>query len=104
MAHLYDIIENEIEEHIYTVGYLTDHIDGDASILMTMVQHIDKLYIYAAEQFNTESLEGGITSFGFQDDIVTLGEFSPQVPKTLQLKIGRQVEKFIETNLLPHQQ
>ena len=103
-ADLVEIIENEQDDHMHIVGYLTDHFDEDSSILMTMIQHIDKLYMYAAEQFNTESLEGGITSFGFQDGIVTLGEFSSEVPKMLQMKIGRQAEKFIETNLLPHQQ
>ncbi len=99
-----EIVDNTNEDGGYTVGYLTDQFDEESSVLMSMVQHVNKLYIYAAEQFNTQSLEGGITSFGFQDGIVTLGEFNSEVPKTLQLKIRRQVDKFIETNLLPHQQ
>src|SRR5690625_2373891 len=103
-TELIEIVESEIGESVYAVGYLTDSIDEEGSILMNMVQHVDKLYTYAAEQFNTESLEGGITSFGFQDGIVTLGEFNAKVPKTLQLKIKRQIDRFIETNLLPHQQ
>lgn len=99
-----EVVENANEDGIHTVGYLTDQFDEESLVLMSMVQHVNKLYIYAAEQFNKQSLEGGITSFGFQEEIVTLGEFSSQVPKSLQRKIERQVENFIETNLLPHQQ
>lgn len=98
------IVESAKKDGRYTVGYLTDQFDDEGTVLMSMIQHIDKLYISAAEEFNKQSLEGGIISFGFQDDIITLGEFSPSIPKSLQIKIQRQVNKFIETNLLPHEQ
>lgn len=99
-----EIVEAADQDDIYTVGFLTDQFDEEGTVLMNMVQHVNELYLFAAEQFNTESLEGGIMSFGFHDGIITLGEFNTEVPKTLQMKISRQIDKFIETNFLPHQQ
>jgi transcriptional activator of comK gene len=100
-----EIIERASSDDIYTVGYLTDQSDHEEpTVLTSTIQHVHKLYVYAAEQFNKDSLEGGIMSFGFQDEIITLGEFSPNVPKSIQMKVERQVDKYIKTNLLPHEQ
>lgn len=100
-----EFVEMASQDGLYTVGYLTDQSEENQdTVLTSTIQHVNKLYDYAAEQFNQQSLEGGIVSFGFQDDIITLGEFSPNVPKALQKKIQRQVDKYIETNLLPHEQ
>ena len=100
-----DIIEKASQDGIYTVGYVSDQSNFDeTTVLTSTVQHADKLYLYAAESFNNKSLDGGLLSFDFQDGAITLGEFSSEVPKGFQKKIRRLVDKYTETNLLPHEQ
>lgn len=97
-----DVIKKASEDGLYAIGYVADqsYIDEE-TVLTSTVQHVDKLYTLAAEKFNKGKLEGDILVFDFQDDVISLGEFSPLVPEDYQEKITDIIEEYKETALLP---
>src|SRR5690625_108838 len=99
-----DVIAQASKDGVYAIGYGADQaISDDNEVLTSMVQHIDKLYLLAARKFNEQELEGGFMTFDFQDNVITLGDFSPDVPVEYQEYIAELVDKYAETNLLPHE-
>lgn len=99
-----DIIKQSSKDGIYSIGYLTDHSSyNESTILTSTLQHVDQLYAYAAEAFNEESLKGEVLSFDFHDEVISLGEFSSDVPQAFQMEILKLVETYKETKLLPHE-
>lgn len=87
---------------LYVIGYVSDQlVQGENTVLTSTVQHVDQLYVAAAEQFDRGELQSGKISFDFQEGVITLGEFSPLVPKEFQNQIRRAVDKYKKTGKLP---
>jgi transcriptional activator of comK gene len=98
------IIQQASNNHLYAVGYVEDqsYIGGEM-VLTSTIQHVDKLYEMVAESFNSGDLNGTIKTYDFQDDIITMGEFSPHVPENFQDQMNEAVGEYMETGLLPNE-
>lgn len=98
------ILERVINDGIYGIGYGSDqsHLNQDA-ILTSTIQHVDKLYMLAAEKVINQSLDGGILFFDFQDDVISLGKYSPKIPQDFQETIDELITSYKKTNLLPNE-
>ncbi|WP_338061874.1 BMP family ABC transporter substrate-binding protein [Virgibacillus indicus] len=99
-----EIIQHAKKDGIHAIGYVADqsYIDEE-TVLTSTVQHVDKLYEYAAEKFNEGELEGKIMTFDFQDEVISLSEFSPSIPESFQDYMDDIIEEYIETDLLPNE-
>lgn len=99
------VLKRAIHDDIYGIGYGMNqsHLDSSA-ILTSTIQHVDSLYVFAAEQVEKQSLDGDILSFDFQDGMISLGPYSPEVPKVLQEEINDYIDTYKLTGLLPHEQ
>lgn len=99
------IIEKVKESGDYAIGYVSDQIHlGENTVLTSTVQHVDQLYLLAAKLYvNNELHDGTRLSFDFQDDAVSLGEFSPIVPKYVKEEVLEAVEEYKKTGLLPYE-
>ncbi|WP_226037663.1 BMP family ABC transporter substrate-binding protein [Aquibacillus saliphilus] len=88
----------------YAIGYVTDqsHL-SERKVLTSTVQHVDQLYLLAAEKFDDDELNGGIFTYDFQDEVISLGKFSPDIPNRFREEINEKVEKYMETDLLPNE-
>lgn len=99
-----DIIKLAGDDGIYAIGFVSDQINVEPeTVLTSTVQHVDRLYVLAAEKFNEGDLNGEIMTFDFADDYITMGEFSKSVPKYFQQRLVDYIEKYKETGLLPNQ-
>ncbi|MFZ3577906.1 BMP family ABC transporter substrate-binding protein [Virgibacillus sp. DJP39] len=99
-----DIIKQVKKDDLYAIGYVTDqHYLGENTVLTSTVQHVDELYTLAAKKFNRNQLEGGILVYDFQDDVISLGEFSPAVPEEFQDKIEAIIKQYKKNALLPNE-
>ncbi|HAM79851.1 MAG TPA: BMP family ABC transporter substrate-binding protein [Ornithinibacillus sp.] len=99
-----DIIKQASIDNLYAIGFVTDQFKVEPNTVLTStVQHVDQLYLLAADMFNKGKLQGQIMSFDFKDDYITLGEYSPNVPKYFQTKLNESIEHYQETGLLPNQ-
>ncbi|WP_053075133.1 BMP family ABC transporter substrate-binding protein [Ornithinibacillus californiensis] len=99
-----EIIKLASEDDIYAIGFVSDQINIEPeTVLTSTVQHVEQIYLLAAERFNNDELEGEIMSFDFKDDFITLGDYSKEVPKSFQKKLNKYIEKYKETGLLPNQ-
>lgn len=100
-----EIIKRASEDGIFAIGYVIDQSGfAPSTVLMSTVQHVDKLYKKSADMLNEGELEGTIMSFDFQDEIISLGTFSPVVPDSYQSYIAKAVEEYKVTGLLPNEQ
>lgn len=100
-----EIVRQAAEDELYAIGYVRDQSDiGGERVLTSTVQHVDKLYVQAAEQFNNGELSGSVMTFDFRDDVISLGEFSPNVPPSYQEMLSEEIEDYKETGLLPNQE
>lgn len=98
------IISRVSEDNGYVIGYLEDQSYIDRSVVLTStVQHVDKLYTYAAHKFNKDQLKGGFFSFDFPDGFISLSDFSDRVPKEYQKLLLNYIDQYTETNLLPNE-
>nr|WP_245831066.1 BMP family ABC transporter substrate-binding protein [Sediminibacillus massiliensis] len=98
------VIKKAREEDLSAIGYVTDQRKlGENTVLTSTVQHVDELYLLAAEQFNEGELEGEVKTFDFKDGAISLGEFSERVPDSFQEEIEDHVEYYEETGLLPNE-
>ncbi len=88
----------------YAIGFVTDQAElGGKTVLTSTVQHVDQLYLLAAKQFNKGELKGGIFTYDFGDDVITMGEFSEEVPKPFRKKLKESINEYIESGLLPNE-
>ncbi|MEN1970323.1 BMP family ABC transporter substrate-binding protein [Lentibacillus sp. N15] len=100
-----DMIELASQDGIYAFGYVSDRSDIDErTVLTSTVQHADRLYERIAEKFNKGKLTGQILTFDFQDDAISLGKFSPDVPQAFQQKMKKAISNYKESGLLPNEQ
>lgn len=98
------VIQEIKQRGLHAIGYVSDQLDlGKRTILTSTVQHIDKLYELAADQFNEGELESGNLYYDFDDNVISMGSFSPEVPDRFVKKIEAEVDKYIETGKLPYE-
>lgn len=96
------VIERVKERGKYVVGYVSDQSDlGESTVLTSTIQQVDTLYEKVAEQYNNGTLKAGNLSFDFQDNVLSLGKYSPLVDKDFIRKINKQIESYKQTGKLP---
>ncbi|MDN3015091.1 BMP family ABC transporter substrate-binding protein [Paenibacillus sp. BSR1-1] len=96
------VIERVKERGLYVIGYVSDQSDlGQSTILTSTIQQVDKLYEKVAEQYNNGKLKAGNLSFDFEDNVITLGKYSPLVSKEFIKKINKQIQTYKQTGKLP---
>lgn len=99
-----DVIEQASKDGIYAIGYVEDQLYIDnQTVLTSTIQHVDKLYEFAAKKFNSKKLQGGVLIFDFREGMISLGEFSPDVSAEFEESIKNDIDEYIETNILPNE-
>lgn len=98
------IIE-EVKKHgLYVIGFVGDQSDlGQSTVLTSTIQHVDSLYELVVDKFLKGELDSGNKYYDFAEGVITLGDYSPQVPEELQEKINNAINTYIETGKLPNQ-
>lgn len=98
------VIEKMKEQGHYAIGYISDQSDlGKSAVLTSTVQHVDALYELVAEKFNKGELKSGNLSFDFQDDVISLGKFSPDIDKEFIREINTAIDEYKKTGKLPNE-
>ncbi|WP_017754624.1 BMP family ABC transporter substrate-binding protein [Calidifontibacillus oryziterrae] len=98
------LVEQIKEDGLYAIGFVSDQSDlGETTVLTSTVQHVDELYELIASEFIAGKLEHVPKSFDFAEGVITLGEFSPEVPQDYQTKIEKAVDIYIKTGKLPNE-
>jgi len=98
------VIEKVKENGLYAIGYVSDQSDlGNYTVLTSTIQHVETLYEWVAKRYSQGLLESGNVSFDFQEDAITLGNFSPLVDKEFIKEIQGYVDRYKETGKLPNQ-
>ena len=101
-AYSQAVIQAAAADDIYTLGYVADQQKiAPEHVLTSMIQDIEAVYVNAAEDFNDEVLMGGIRSYDFHDDFITLGTFNEKIDGNFEREITEAIEEYKETNLLP---
>jgi transcriptional activator of comK gene len=96
------VIERVKERGLYVIGYVSDQSDlGESTVLTSTVQQVDLLYEIVAGQYNKGLLKSGNLSYDFQDNVISLGKYSPNVNKEFIQKINKQIDIYKETGKLP---
>ena len=96
------LIQKVKREGLFAIGYVSDQLYlGKETILTSTVQHVDKIYVTIADQYNKGVLEKGTIRVDFADGAISLGEFSPVVPESLEKDVKADVQRYIETGKLP---
>ncbi len=96
------VIEKVKENGLFAIGYISDQSDlGESTVLTSTIQHVDTLYELVADEFNRGRLESGNLTFDFQDDVITLGQFSPLVDKAFEKKINELINTYKKDGKLP---
>ncbi|WP_449621994.1 BMP family ABC transporter substrate-binding protein [Robertmurraya sp. Marseille-Q9965] len=99
------VIEKIKEKNLFAIGFVSDQSDlGESTVLTSTVQHVDTLYELVADDFNKGKLDSGNLSFDFQDDVITLGKFSPLVDEKFKKSLNKMIESYKETGKLPNQE
>ncbi|WP_430791476.1 BMP family ABC transporter substrate-binding protein [Virgibacillus flavescens] len=99
-----EVIEQAKKDGLYAIGYVRDQsYIAEETVLTSTVQHVDELYLLAAKKFNKGELKGDILVYDFQDDVITLGEFSPMVPDDFREKLEDTIKEYKDTLLLPNE-
>ncbi len=96
------VIEKLKEEGLYAIGYVSDQSDlGKETVYTSTVQHVDQLYMLVAEKFNKGELASGNLSFDFQDEVISMGVFSPKVDENFIAELKDYIKQYKETGDLP---
>jgi transcriptional activator of comK gene len=96
------VIERVKERGLYVIGYVSDQSDlGESTVLTSTIQQVDILYEKVAKQYNNGGLKSGNLSYDFQDNVISLGKFSPNVNKEFIQKINNQIDIYKETGKFP---
>lgn len=96
------VIEKLKEEGLYAIGYISDQSDlGESVVLTSTIQHVDVLYELVAEKYNEGELESGNLSFDFEDEVISLGKFSPDVDEEFKKELKAVIENYKKTGKLP---
>ncbi|WLR42938.1 BMP family ABC transporter substrate-binding protein [Bacillus carboniphilus] len=98
------VIERLKEEGKYAIGYITDQsVLGEQTVLTSTVQHVDELYVLVAKRFQEGNLTSGNLTFGFEQEIIDLGEFSPLIDEDFIEKIENDIKRYKESGELPNE-
>jgi len=98
------LIQQMNKDGLHAIGYVSDQSDiAPNTILTSTIQHVDRLYVQTAKQFNKGELKEGILTFDFQDNAITMGKFSPSTPEPLVDKVKSAVQQYKKTGQLPHE-
>lgn len=98
------VIEQAAADEIYSIGYIDEQSElAEEYVLTSMIQHIDKLYLEVAEAFNKEEVNGGIQTYDFQNEYISLGTFNQAIPEAFKQEIEEAIEEYKKTNLLPNE-
>lgn len=98
------VIEEVKKHHLFSIGYISDFSDiGGASVLMSTIQHVEKLYELVAKKHNEGTLESGNLYYDFSDRVISISKYSPVVSEELQRQLNEAIEQYIESGKLPHE-
>ncbi|KGX92681.1 transcriptional regulator [Pontibacillus halophilus JSM 076056 = DSM 19796] len=98
------VIERIKHEGQYAIGYVSDQANlGKSTVLTSTIQHVDRLYLLAAKRYDEGELPTGILTFDFEDEVISLGTFSPVVPKAFTKEITNSIERYRDTGALPNE-
>ncbi|MDC3413697.1 BMP family ABC transporter substrate-binding protein [Aquibacillus sp. 3ASR75-11] len=98
------IINQAIADGLYAIGYVSDQSSlSEETVLTSTVQQVEQLYLLSAKKFDAGELEGKVLTFDFQDDVISMGDYSPEVPNTLTKEVEMAINTYIETGLLPNE-
>ncbi len=98
------VIERVKEKGLFVVGYVSDQSDlGESTVLTSTVQHVDTLYELVATKFNAKDLESGNLYFDFQDGVISLGKFSPNVDDEFRELMQQHISTYKSTGKLPNE-
>ncbi|MFG6118122.1 BMP family ABC transporter substrate-binding protein [Thalassobacillus sp. B23F22_16] len=98
------MIQQIQNDGLYAIGYVSDQSSlGEGTVLTSTVQHVEELYMIAIEKLMDGSLPGEVLTFDFQDDAISMGKFSPNVPEDVREEVNQMVNTYIETGKLPTQ-
>ncbi|MFE8700363.1 BMP family ABC transporter substrate-binding protein [Cytobacillus sp. FJAT-54145] len=96
------VIEKVKENGLFAIGFISDQSDlGQSTVLTSTVQHVDHLYEVVAEKFNKGELKSGNLAFDFQDDVISLGKFSPLIDAEFVKLINDSIQTYKKTGELP---
>lgn len=96
------VIEKVKENGLFAIGYISDQSDlGQSTVLTSTVQHVDSLYELVAEDFSKGKLKQGNLTFDFQEEVISLGQFSPLVDDAFEKTINDLIDTYKETGKLP---
>lgn len=97
------VIQSLKEKGLFAIGYVTDQSDlGETTVLVSTIQHVDLLYDKVATLFNNGELPDGNLIFDFQDDVISMGKFSPLIDEKFQKKVFKDINYYKETGELPN--
>jgi transcriptional activator of comK gene len=98
------VIERLKENGLYAIGYVSEQSDlGENTVLTSTIQHVDHLYEIVAKEFNMGNLKSGNIYYDFDNKVITMGKYSPEVSQELQAEINQAINTYIETGDLPNQ-
>ncbi|KMK74829.1 transcriptional regulator [Alkalihalobacillus pseudalcaliphilus] len=93
-----ELIELSKRDGLYVIGYVSDQTDlGESSVLSSTVQHVDQVYVDVVDAFLKGKLVSGRFSLDFQDGVISMGDYSSQVPEEVVLFIEEMVQYYIQT-------
>ncbi|MFJ5714950.1 BMP family ABC transporter substrate-binding protein [Neobacillus sp. NPDC093127] len=96
------VIERLKERGLFAIGYVSDQSDlGESTVLTSTIQQVDVLYEKVADQYNNGKLKSGNLSFDFQDDVISLGKYSPLVDIKFIQNMNEQIINYKKTGKLP---
>ncbi|WP_026690276.1 BMP family ABC transporter substrate-binding protein [Alteribacter aurantiacus] len=96
------VIEQIKADDRYAIGYVADQLDlGESTVLTSTVQQVDTLYERVATEFNNGELESGNRYYDFMEGVISLGDFSKEVPDDVVEWLNEHVEMYVETGKLP---
>ncbi|MDZ5470332.1 BMP family ABC transporter substrate-binding protein [Bacillus sp. 31A1R] len=97
------VIERVKELGLFAIGFISDQSDlGETTVLTSTVQHVDVLYEVVADKYNKNKLKSGNLSFDFQDDVISLGKYSPLLDENFVQTLNKQIKEYKETGILPN--
>ncbi|HHY72476.1 MAG TPA: BMP family ABC transporter substrate-binding protein [Bacillus bacterium] len=96
------VIEAIKEDGHYAIGYVSDQSDlGDSTVLTSTIQQVEKVYELVATEYVSGKFKHGIKSYDFQEGVISLGEFSSEIPNDFKNDINKAVELYKLTGELP---
>ncbi|WP_347861187.1 BMP family ABC transporter substrate-binding protein [Salimicrobium sp. PL1-032A] len=97
------IIRQAKKDGHYSIGYIKDQSElAPRSVLTSTIQHVDQLYVSTMQSVMDGQIEGGTYTYDFEDGAISLGEFSSEVPPSVQKKITKDIEEYKQRGELPN--